>query len=989
MSDTPNRFDDRLIPASGVHDFGADESDDLNMTVPASATAPTTTSLSLFFDEGSPAGVPSASNYDATPGRAPMRITLDELDITGEQKEPMLFQISMTGSKEAPIGSNDSAPEETQGSIPVKGLEVIAEDNVPPPCIVEIEAIATSRKKLEVIQDDNNPPEPFNFQWMEAGSYDTESIKKGKPSRMNRLEVEEENAFDTVGDNIALKFDSCHQLGSVPSHFNEVHVDTDIDLEVTEGVSFAQETINNESADSPIHIPEAFLVEETGSDDVVIATVLKPRRPWWRQRRMQLLLGTVLSIVTGLAVYIGVSRKNQNEALLESFYMQSLSPTSFPSPSPTTCAHVISIGKQVINTTLEHPYQPQIAIDGSNLVIAVRDGGVDDGSPVHILFYSLANNGIWQLVQREAVVDLGDTYSVATSGNTTFVGFPSPERGNGEVIVYEKIDEDWEKIDDPFIHDVDSYYLSFGTAVLIDGNLAAVQWSNMVQVFHRENKKWVQFDEIDGSCPCSITGDTLATFQWNSTIADWRLSLFNYNKGEKRLDLIQDPFPTGDPHLSGNYLAYWDVDKYNDGILEGLQGDGDWDVFIYQRGGPSYTYNFIQRLNVTGNHQLAFDGYIIVVGGDDYTEIYSWERGNNWSEVITLDQAYDFYYLSGQILVTESKGAITSFDIEECIKTQLSTAVSFNSPTAAPSLTPSLSIPPSISPTALRSSAPSLSLNPSASPSTSLAPSLSSSPTETCYWVNITVVYDAAPWEVAWYLQRVVMDQLELVTWNTGYYEKLNDTKSICLQEGEYGFIIGDYYGNGICCSYGNGQYTVTLSDDVVVAEGGVFGYKITTYFTIPFINNKPATPPATSNQAPHSSPTSSPSSSSTRQTMPPPSSATHSSSQPPTETCYWVDIAVQYGDYKDYATWSLFLMVDFGSDILIADDIASEQGDIPHRGPICLQSGMYWFTFQGPYMVYYNITTTLDGALITEGTGKYFDDTTIFSIPFVPPEFD
>lgn len=81
--------------------------------------------------------------------------------------------------------------------------------------------------------------------------------------------------------------------------------------------------------------------------------------------------------------------------------------------------------------------------------------------------------------------------------------------------------------------------------------------------------------------------------------------------------------------------------------------------------------------------------------------------------------------------------------------------------------------------------------------------------------------------------------------------------------------------------------------------------------------------------------------------------------------------------------------MVDFGSDILIADDIASEQGDIPHRGPICLQSGMYWFTFQGPYMVYYNITTTLDGALITEGTGKYFDDTTIFSIPFVPPEFD
>ena len=82
--------------------------------------------------------------------------------------------------------------------------------------------------------------------------------------------------------------------------------------------------------------------------------------------------------------------------------------------------------------------------------------------------------------------------------------------------------------------------------------------------------------------------------------------------------------------------------------------------------------------------------------------------------------------------------------------------------------------------------------------------------------------------------------------------------------------------------------------------------------------------------------------------------------------------------------------MVDFGSDILIADDIADEPGDIPHSGPICLQSGMYWFTFNGPYgIVHYNITTTLDGAVITEGTGTAFYDTTIFSIPFVPPEFD
>ncbi len=50
-------------------------------------------------------------------------------------------------------------------------------------------------------------------------------------------------------------------------------------------------------------------------------------------------------------------------------------------------------------------------------------------------------------------------------------------------------------------------------------------------------------------------------------------------------------------------------------------------------------------------------------------------------------------------------------------------------------------------------------------------------------------------------------------------------TESVCIPVGVTAtFIITDDYGDGICCAYGNGSYTVTMNGCNVVATGGEFG---------------------------------------------------------------------------------------------------------------------------------------------------------------------
>ena len=53
------------------------------------------------------------------------------------------------------------------------------------------------------------------------------------------------------------------------------------------------------------------------------------------------------------------------------------------------------------------------------------------------------------------------------------------------------------------------------------------------------------------------------------------------------------------------------------------------------------------------------------------------------------------------------------------------------------------------------------------------------------------------------------------------------------MTEGCYDFNIYDSYGDGLCCQYGNGSYTLTGADGTVIGSGGDFGSGETVNFCI------------------------------------------------------------------------------------------------------------------------------------------------------------
>merc|ERR1711982_178669 len=81
-------------------------------------------------------------------------------------------------------------------------------------------------------------------------------------------------------------------------------------------------------------------------------------------------------------------------------------------------------------------------------------------------------------------------------------------------------------------------------------------------------------------------------------------------------------------------------------------------------------------------------------------------------------------------------------------------------------------------------------------------------------------------------------------------------TTGSCLGFGNYEFRIYDSYGDGICCSYGNGYYKLLL-DDKVLKEGGSFTSSEFTPFEIIQNDSSPTKAPTTLPPSPN--PTNSP----------------------------------------------------------------------------------------------------------------------------------
>ncbi|MEP2774274.1 MAG: T9SS type A sorting domain-containing protein [Fulvivirga sp.] len=97
--------------------------------------------------------------------------------------------------------------------------------------------------------------------------------------------------------------------------------------------------------------------------------------------------------------------------------------------------------------------------------------------------------------------------------------------------------------------------------------------------------------------------------------------------------------------------------------------------------------------------------------------------------------------------------------------------------------------------------------------------------------VNLSITLDNYPEETSWEIRSG-----STVIASGGTYGSQPDgstiNQAIELADGCYDFIISDAYGDGICCSYGNGSYSLT-SGGSTLASGGSFGSSETTNFCV------------------------------------------------------------------------------------------------------------------------------------------------------------
>lgn len=88
--------------------------------------------------------------------------------------------------------------------------------------------------------------------------------------------------------------------------------------------------------------------------------------------------------------------------------------------------------------------------------------------------------------------------------------------------------------------------------------------------------------------------------------------------------------------------------------------------------------------------------------------------------------------------------------------------------------------------------------------------------------IGLALTLDNYPEETTW---QLISDNGEIVAEGGDYSEAgASIEESTCLVNGCYTFYITDSYGDGICCSYGDGSFTITDTDENVLASGGDFG---------------------------------------------------------------------------------------------------------------------------------------------------------------------
>ncbi|UOB15943.1 M43 family zinc metalloprotease [Abyssalbus ytuae] len=93
-----------------------------------------------------------------------------------------------------------------------------------------------------------------------------------------------------------------------------------------------------------------------------------------------------------------------------------------------------------------------------------------------------------------------------------------------------------------------------------------------------------------------------------------------------------------------------------------------------------------------------------------------------------------------------------------------------------------------------------------------------------CTNISLSITFDNYPEETSW----EILDSNGAVAYSGGTYGDQADGSTLnltgCIDDGCYTLVFYDSYGDGMCCSYGNGSYTLTNTDTgTVLVTGGSF----------------------------------------------------------------------------------------------------------------------------------------------------------------------
>lgn len=97
--------------------------------------------------------------------------------------------------------------------------------------------------------------------------------------------------------------------------------------------------------------------------------------------------------------------------------------------------------------------------------------------------------------------------------------------------------------------------------------------------------------------------------------------------------------------------------------------------------------------------------------------------------------------------------------------------------------------------------------------------------------VTVDITFDQYSEETSW----EILQNGAVVTSSNGLYPAggTSISEAVCLAPGCYDFVISDDYGDGICCAYGNGSYSVSDAAGTSLAAGGTFTNSETTNFCL------------------------------------------------------------------------------------------------------------------------------------------------------------